>query len=260
MRSAEGEATDGGAPMVELLDGIYKGDKVYVLMDGDLMTKHDIRRAAGTLARAIWHAKATPVFPVLPFDAHDRRMGADDWIMSFDPSQRTPEHLIAALAVLPIENWRDLPESARSMIKRLDLMVDGKGNPFRNDENTRKIMVDVFGVEALFYDQYKGPMFMAEGKAPVAYTDDTLDSELYRYIERTFGTWSKECFRSVRRAMISQTKRNLLGEHIASIQWDGIPRIDTLLVTHFDAEDTPYNRKVSRGVCLGSISRLMEPG
>ena len=52
MRSAEGEATDGGAPMVELLDGIYKGDKVYVLMDGDLMTKHDIRRAAGKIGRA----------------------------------------------------------------------------------------------------------------------------------------------------------------------------------------------------------------
>ena len=260
MRSAEGEATDGGAPMAELIEGIYEGDTVVVMMDGDLMTKHDIRRAAGTLARAIHQARATPVFPVLPFDRNGRRMGADDWIMSFPPEERVQDSLRAALAALPVENWRDLPESARSIIKRLDMMVDGKGLPFRNDENTRKILLDVFGDKSLFYDQYKGPMFMAEGKAPVPYTDDTLDSELYRYIERTFGTWSKECFRSVRRAMIAQTKRNLLGEHIASVRWDGVPRIDTLLITHFDAEDTPYNRKVSKGVCLGSISRLMEPG
>jgi hypothetical protein len=257
-RGATG-SDETGTPMDEIVEGIYEGDTVIVLMDGDMMTHRDIRRAAGTLARVIVKAKATPVFKILPY-TDNSRMGADDWIMSFPPEQRTVELLRAALDARPVEDWMSMPESAKAMVKRLDLMVDKNGNAVRNDENTRTILNDLFGDKALFYDQYRGPMYMPRGKAPITYTDDTLDSELYRFIERTFSMWSKESFRSVRRAMVAQTKRNLLGEHIASVQWDGVPRIEMMLIKYFGAEDTPYNRKVSKGTCLGAISRCMDPG
>ena len=250
----------GKGMMEEILDNIKPRDTIVLLIDGDLALKNDIQRAVGTMARFFIDKEVTVIVPLLPYDKRGKRMGADDWIMSFPPEKRTPDRLQKELAKLARIDWRDLPEEGSYMTRRLDLMTDAKGNAIRNDENTRHILADIFGEAALFYDQYKGPMYQARGKEAVPYTDDTLDSELFRFIERSFGTWSKESFRSVRRALIAQTKRNLLGEYVKSIQWDGRPRVETMLITYFGAEDTNYARKVSKGTCLGSIGRLMDPG
>ena len=254
-----------GEPMPEILSGIKPGDRVGVVIDGDIATNHSIRMAAGTLARVLMARGAAEVFfPILPAPSPGKpRMGADDWVMSFTPADRMPEVLVPAILAIPRGDWREFPESPQAMARRLNLMQEGppdKRKVLRNDENTRIILEDLFGHRALFTDQYKGPMFQNLKGEAIPYSDDTLDSELYRYFERSFGTWSKESFRSVRRAMISQTRRNLLGEYISSVQWDGVPRIESLLETYFGAEPSEYTRKISKGQCLGSIARCMEPG
>ena len=254
---------EDGKMISGLLDSIKKGDIVYICMDGDFLTNRGIGQATGTLARQIMARGATPVIPVFPAAyPSGKRMGADDWIMQ-SPDRRKAA-LCASFDELPQYDWRDLPEAASFATKRMKLMTttDRQGNevPIRNEENTIALVKDIFGAEALFTDQYRGPMFAPWDKEPKTYTDDTLDSELFRYIERVFGNWSKDAFRSVRRAMIGTIKRNLLGERLAAIQWDGKPRIEMALHTHFAAPDTPYTRKVSKGYFLGAIARLMTPG
>lgn len=130
----------------------------------------------------------------------------------------------------------------------------------RNEENTATILKDQFGEGALFTDQYRGPMFAPWGRPPKPYTDDTLDSEIYRYLERSFGTWSKDAFRSCRRALVGYTRRNLLGERLESIVWDGVKRVDTMLQVMFKVKGSHYVTKVSRGYLLGAVARLLDPG
>lgn len=46
----------------------------------------------------------------------------------------------------------------------------------------------------------------------------------------------------------------------SSPEWDGIKRLDTLLIDLFGAEDTPLNRWASRYACIGAIQRTHQPG
>ena len=263
MRGCWGHVEDGKLSPA-LLESIKPGNFIYVLLDGDFVTHPDIRLAAATLARQIVALGAIPVHVVFPNDAQGRRMGADDWIMS--QTNRTQSALRAEFDELEVFDWRELPEAPQFAARRLHLMTTGGGasnKPLtivRNEENTATILQDQFGPAALFTDQYKGPMFAPWGRTPQAYTDDTLDSTLFRYLERSHGTWSKDAFRSCRRAMVGTTKRNLLGEQLSAIVWDKTKRIDTMLTVYFKVRDSYYVQKVSRGYLMGAVARLLDPG
>ena len=43
-------------------------------------------------------------------------------------------------------------------------------------------------------------------------------------------------------------------------QWDGVRRVDRLLVDYLGAEDSPYVRAVTRYVLLAAVKRIFEPG
>ncbi|HND32971.1 MAG TPA: VapE family protein, partial [Myxococcota bacterium] len=47
---------------------------------------------------------------------------------------------------------------------------------------------------------------------------------------------------------------------LASLLWDGIPRLDKLLSAYLRAEDTPLHRKFSAGWLIGACARVFEPG
>lgn len=49
-------------------------------------------------------------------------------------------------------------------------------------------------------------------------------------------------------------------DYLDSLTWDGIPRVETLLVEYLGAEDTPYVRAVTRKVLAGAVARVKQPG
>jgi putative DNA primase/helicase len=58
-------------------------------------------------------------------------------------------------------------------------------------------------------------------------------------------------------------KRNVVHpprDWLNTIKWDRKPRVDTLLIRHCAAEDTPYTRAVTSMFMIGAVARLMEPG
>ena len=42
--------------------------------------------------------------------------------------------------------------------------------------------------------------------------------------------------------------------------WDGVKRVDTLLIDYFDADDTPYVRAVTRKMLVAAVTRIYHPG
>jgi hypothetical protein len=49
-------------------------------------------------------------------------------------------------------------------------------------------------------------------------------------------------------------------EYLDGLTWDGVPRIDTWLIDHCHAEDTPFNRAVGRIWLIAAVRRIMKPG
>lgn len=43
-------------------------------------------------------------------------------------------------------------------------------------------------------------------------------------------------------------------------RWDGVPRLDTVLMRHLGAEDSEYVRTVTRKTFVGAVARALEPG
>lgn len=51
-----------------------------------------------------------------------------------------------------------------------------------------------------------------------------------------------------------------LKEYMNSLEWDGVPRIETMASTYFGAEDTPYVRRVSTWWMNSGAARALEAG
>ena len=49
-------------------------------------------------------------------------------------------------------------------------------------------------------------------------------------------------------------------DYFNSLVWDGVPRLDAWLVTHFHAEDTPYIRAIGPRYLISSVARIFNPG
>lgn len=51
-----------------------------------------------------------------------------------------------------------------------------------------------------------------------------------------------------------------LRDYLTSLVWDGVPRLDTIFIDYFDAEDTHYTRAITRKTLVAAVARVMEPG
>ena len=49
-------------------------------------------------------------------------------------------------------------------------------------------------------------------------------------------------------------------DYLASSQWDGQPRLDSWMITHLGADDTPLNRSVGRKMLIAAVRRARQPG
>lgn len=57
-----------------------------------------------------------------------------------------------------------------------------------------------------------------------------------------------------------QSPFNPVVDYLASLRWDGTPRIDEWLVRYFGASDSEYTRAIGRLVLLGAVRRARKPG
>ena len=49
-------------------------------------------------------------------------------------------------------------------------------------------------------------------------------------------------------------------DYLNGCTWDGVPRVETLLIDYLGAEDTPYTRAVTRKTLVAAVARIYRPG
>lgn len=86
------------------------------------------------------------------------------------------------------------------------------------------------------------------------------DAELRGYFETEYGTISRNKSTDALDAVFARRRFHPVKEYLNSLDWDGLPRIDTLLIDYLGAEDTPFNRAVSRKTLCAATARIMQPG
>lgn len=89
---------------------------------------------------------------------------------------------------------------------------------------------------------------------------DEDDSGLRHYLEKVYSITGKEKIYDAVAIYATAHKRNKLKEYLTSLSWDGVPRLDALLIDYFGAEDSIYTREVTRKTLVAAVSRVMQPG
>lgn len=67
--------------------------------------------------------------------------------------------------------------------------------------------------------------------------------------------------KSILLAVAAERAYHPIRDFFASLPaWDGVPRVDTLLIDYLGAADTVYTRSVSRKMVVAAVARVYEPG
>lgn len=85
-------------------------------------------------------------------------------------------------------------------------------------------------------------------------------AELLAYMEKYWGITSERVIKVALRNVFSRQRYHPVRDHLDSLAWDGIERVETLLIDYLGAEDNPYTRAVIRKTLAAAVARIFRPG
>lgn len=59
---------------------------------------------------------------------------------------------------------------------------------------------------------------------------------------------------------LQEKKRHPVREYLQGLVWDGVSRVETLLVDYLGAEDSAFTRATTKKALIGAVGRIMNPG
>lgn len=89
---------------------------------------------------------------------------------------------------------------------------------------------------------------------------DADDANLRYYLEQHYGLSGKDRIFDAVNVVAQEHKYHPVREYLDGCTWDGVPRVDTLLIDCLGAEDTPYTRAVTRKTLAAAVARIYQPG
>ena len=89
---------------------------------------------------------------------------------------------------------------------------------------------------------------------------DTDDAALRYYLERVYGLTGKERIYDATNVVAQKHAFHPVRDYLDGCEWDGVPRVETLLVDYLGAVDSPYTRAVTRKTLAAAVARIYKPG
>lgn len=91
---------------------------------------------------------------------------------------------------------------------------------------------------------------------------DADDAQLLTYMNRVYQSrFTNSAVVTALTKVADDRHFNPLREYIQALpEWDGVARVDTLLIDYLGAEDTAYTRAVTRKTLVGAVQRVLQPG
>lgn len=96
---------------------------------------------------------------------------------------------------------------------------------------------------------------------PSRFWRDADDAQLISYIDTHYGTFSARNYMVAVTKVTDDRSYHPIREFIEALpEWDGTPRVETLLVEYLGASDNAYVRSVTRKTLCAAITRVLTPG
>ena len=165
-----------------------------------------------------------------------------------------------------LENlWTSISGRAEEHATNIDFMVDGKGVPYRNLENVKKVLTedDDFKKRCIF-DEFQH-MYMYRGINGGEYRDlrDTDEITVTREMSQKYGFLAMVNPTMIRMAMNETAMEFAIDsakDYVTGIKWDGKPRIDHWLHKTYNVTDNAHHTAIGGNWIKGLVKRMCEPG
>ena len=158
----------------------------------------------------------------------------------------------------------EVVEEEDNMLWQNLLDLDKKGNVKSTLSNMAIIIRNDVNFKNIVYNQFKFSID-AIGKLPwkqikAGWSDaDMACAKLY--FERVYKIWSPIKFKDALLAVTSSERiYHPIKEYFKTLKWDGVERLDTLLVDYLGAKDSEYVRAVTRKTLCAAVTRIYKPG
>lgn len=146
------------------------------------------------------------------------------------------------------------------------LQLTEKGTPAQTIENVVTILThDPRLAGALAFNEMQQSIFKMSGtpwdmsKDPRGWADSD-DAALRRYLERVYSISSRDKIHDGVENAAKDASFHPVRSYLDGCTWDGVPRVETLLIDYLGAEDTPYTRAVTRKTLAAAVARIYRPG
>lgn len=145
------------------------------------------------------------------------------------------------------------------------LTRDKHGNVVNNLHNLGLIMKHDQFMKSIVFNQLADGMEV-KGDIPWDHSEtkfwrDADDAQLIWYVDQNYGTFSQRNYDIAVAKCVDDRKYHPIKDYFKSLPaWDGIPRVETLLIDYLGAEDNTYVRAVTRKTLCAAVARIFAPG
>lgn len=91
--------------------------------------------------------------------------------------------------------------------------------------------------------------------------NDSDNAALKVYLSNKYGIYSPTKTKDAILAVAAERSYHPIKEYLDHLpEWDGIDRVETLLIDYFNATDNSYTRAVTRKMMVAAVARIVQPG
>lgn len=86
------------------------------------------------------------------------------------------------------------------------------------------------------------------------------DANLRGYFERVYGIQGKDRLKDAMDILLTHHREHPIRKYLNALKWDGVKRLDTMIIDYLGAEDNALTRAITRIQMVGAVARVMRPG
>lgn len=134
----------------------------------------------------------------------------------------------------------------------------------RNEKGKLLNTIDNIAMILNHDDMYKGKirqnLFTQRPMIGNKNMNDTDEAKIRHYIELRYGINHRKNITDAITIVLDQNQFHPVRDYLNSLEWDGIERVDRLLIDMLGADNTEYVKTVTRKTLIGAVERVMHPG
>ena len=146
----------------------------------------------------------------------------------------------------------------------LELELDKQGQTKNTLDNMVVIIRNDKNLKNIAFNRHRDGID-AKGKLPWQQMkngwNDSDYAALKVYLSKNYGVYSPGRTKDALVAVATERAYHPIKEYLSTLpEWDGVERVDTLLIDYFGADDNAYTRAAIRKTMVAAVARIFKPG